>query len=267
MTLPDPGPWLITDPWFYAAAVPAVLLMGISKSGFGAGFGALATPLMALTIPVPQAAAIMLPLLAVMDGLGFLALLRHADRRLLRLLLPAGLAGSMIGWASFGWLAPTTVAGIVGALTLMFVVHRLWVRAQAAPATGDAAAVPDLGPRARGLGWLLGAASGFTSFVAHAGSPPVTAWMMPMRLQPVTYTATLAVFFAVVNLSKWVPYGLLGLIDVRNLATSLVLMPLAPLGVWAGLRLARRVSPVWFWRLVLAGMTLTGIKLLADAWR
>jgi len=81
----------MADPWFYVAAVPAVLLMGISKSGFGAGFGALATPLMALTIPVPQAAAIMLPLLAVMDGLGFLALIRHADRGLLRLLLPAGL--------------------------------------------------------------------------------------------------------------------------------------------------------------------------------
>ena len=30
---------LITDPFFYAVAAPAVLLMGISKSGFGAGFG------------------------------------------------------------------------------------------------------------------------------------------------------------------------------------------------------------------------------------
>jgi uncharacterized membrane protein YfcA len=54
---------MITDPWFYAIAVPAVLLMGLSKSGFLGGFGALATPLMALAVPVPQAAAIMLPLL------------------------------------------------------------------------------------------------------------------------------------------------------------------------------------------------------------
>ena len=54
---------VIEDPAFYAVAVPAVLLMGLAKSGFGAGFGALATPLMALAIPVPQAAAIMLPLL------------------------------------------------------------------------------------------------------------------------------------------------------------------------------------------------------------
>ena len=54
---------LVSDPFFYAVAVPAVVLLGISKSGFGAGFGALAVPLMALAIPVPQAAAILMPLL------------------------------------------------------------------------------------------------------------------------------------------------------------------------------------------------------------
>jgi uncharacterized protein len=35
---------LIADPWFYAAAIPAVLLMGLSKSGFLMGFGSMATP-------------------------------------------------------------------------------------------------------------------------------------------------------------------------------------------------------------------------------
>ena len=60
---------MINDPWFYAAAVPAILLVGVSESGFGAGFGSLGLPLMAMAVPVPQAAAIMLPLLAVMDFL------------------------------------------------------------------------------------------------------------------------------------------------------------------------------------------------------
>ncbi len=41
---------VISDPFFYAVAVPAVLLLGISKSGFGAGFGSLAVPLMALAM-------------------------------------------------------------------------------------------------------------------------------------------------------------------------------------------------------------------------
>ena len=36
--------FLITDPYFYAVTIPAVLLLGISKSGFGAGFGSWRCP-------------------------------------------------------------------------------------------------------------------------------------------------------------------------------------------------------------------------------
>ena len=67
-----------------------------------------------------------------------------------------------------------------------------------------------------------------------------------------------------VNLSKWIPYGLLGLLDWRNMATSLVLLPLAPLGVWIGVRLARRIGQVLFYRFLYIGMFLTGVKLLWD---
>jgi uncharacterized protein len=56
----------------------------------------------------------------------------------------------------------------------------------------------------------------------------------------------------------------LGLLDVRNMATSLVLLPLAPVGVWVGVRLARRISQVLFYRFLYTGMFLTGVKLLWD---
>ena len=88
---------LITDPHFYAVAVPAALLMGLGKSGFASGIGALAVPLMALAVPVPQAAAIMLPLLLAADVMGLAQLVRHCDWRLVRLLLPPGLVGVVAG--------------------------------------------------------------------------------------------------------------------------------------------------------------------------
>lgn len=249
-------PPVITDPAFYAVAVPAVLLMGVSKSGFGAGFGALAVPLMALAVPVPQAAAILLPLLLVMDVLGLAALVKEADRDLLRLLLPAGLLGTVIGTVLFGLLPAHVVAGVVGALTLLFLAQRLFFPAHA-----------DAPPPPRWLGFALGTASGFTSFVAHAGGPPVSVYLLPLRLQPVVFTATMAVFFAAVNASKWVPYAWLGLIDLTNMATSVVLMPLAPLGVWLGVRFVRRVDQRLFYRLIHLGMFLTGAKLLWDGLR
>ena len=86
-----------------------------------------------------------------------------------------------------------------------------------------------------------------------------------MRLSPVKFTATMAFFFFVINLSKWIPYAWLGLLDTRNMATSLVLLPFAPIGVWVGVKLARRIQQALFYRLVYLGMFLTGVKLVWDA--
>jgi uncharacterized membrane protein YfcA len=54
---------------------------------------------------------------------------------------------------------------------------------------------------------------------------------------------------------------------MRNFATSLELMPLAPSGVWIGVRISRRIDPVLFYRLMYAGIFLTGCKLLWDGLR
>lgn len=245
---------MITDPFFYAVALPAVLLLGISKSGFGAGFGSLAVPMMALAVAVPQAAAILMPVLLVMDVLGMAAFRKDFDLRLLRFLLPWGLLGIVIGALLFRLLDAHLVAGLVGVFTLLFLAQRLLF-----PPRADSVAPP------RWVGALLTATSGFTSFIAHAGGPPINAYVIPMRLSPVRFTATMAFFFFVINLAKWIPYGWLGLLDTRNMLTSLVLLPVAPIGVWVGVRLARRIQPGLFYRLVYLGMFLTGCKLVWDA--
>lgn len=247
---------LIADPWFYVVAVPALLLIGLSKSGFASGFGSLAVPMMGLVIPVPQAAAIMLPLLMVMDAAALHQLWRHADRALLRFLLPWGLLGSLLGFALFGLLSSKAVAGFTGALTLAFLAHRLLWRRMAGPR-----------PTPRWVGAVCATASGVTSFVAHAGGPPVSAYLLPLRLSPLAFSGFGAVFFAVLNLSKWGPYASLGLIDGQNMATAALLVPLAPLGVWAGAWMTHRVSAAAFYRLAYAGMFCTGVKLLWDGLR
>jgi uncharacterized membrane protein YfcA len=244
---------LITDWTFYAVAIPAVLLMGISKSGFGSGFGSLAVPIMALAITVPQAAAIMMPILFVMDVMGLAAFRRHIDFKLIRFLVPLGLVGTVIGTLSFRLLDTRLVAGIVGIFTLLFLAQRLLF-----PPRADSTAPP------KWAGALLTVTSGFTSFVSHAGGPPISAYIIPMRLPPLVFTATMAVFFFVINLSKWIPYGWLGLLDLRNMSTSLALMPFAPIGVLVGVRMAHRIKPELFYRLIYLGMLLTGCKLVYD---
>ena len=116
---------LVTDPYFYAVAIPAVLLLGVSKSGFGAGFGSLAVPMMALAVTVPQAAAILMPILLVMDLMGLAAFRKHWDKDLIKFLVPLGLVGTVVGTLLFKMLDARTVAGIVGVCTLLFLAQRL----------------------------------------------------------------------------------------------------------------------------------------------
>lgn len=243
----------ITDPFFYAVAIPAVLLLGLSKSGFGAGFGALAVPLMALAVPVPQAAAILMPLLLVMDLQGIAVFRNDKNTSFLKLTIPFGLLGTLLGFLLFKVLSAKVVAMLVGILTLLFLAQKLMF---APKANGIAANKP--------LGAFLATISGFTSFVAHAGGPPIQAYAIPLRMPPLMFTATMSYQFFVINLSKWIPYAFLGLLDWKNAMTSLLLLPLAPIGVTIGVKIAKIIQPNLFYKLVYIGMFLTGIKLIYD---
>ena len=245
----------ITDPWFYATAIPAVLLMGMSKSGFASGMGSMAVPLMALSISVPDAAAILMPLLLVMDVMSVTAMRKEVDIPLIRFTIPFALLGTVLGTLLFGWLDARYVAGVVGVVTLFFLIQRLFGTRK------DNERTPP-----RWVGAVLSVTSGFTSFLAHAGGPPIQAYVLPMRLTPLVYSATMACYFFAVNFSKWIPYGFLGLLDLRNLFTSVLLMPFAPAGVWLGLSLSKKIRPHLFYQLIHVGMFLTAVKLIWDGW-
>ena len=244
----------MADPWFYGVAIPAVVILGISKSGFGSGLGSIAVPLMAMVVSVPAAAAILMPVLLVLDLLSIHAFRKDYDKDLLKWLIPWSIFGVFLGYLSFKTLDSRWVSGIVGICTLLFLVQRVYfpkAKLFSAPT--------------KRAGILLTITSGFTSFLAHAGGPPINAYMLPLNLAPMRFAATLAVLFTFVNLSKWLPYGLLGLLDTQNMMTSLTLLPFAPIGVWLGVRWAKKMKPDLFFKLVHVGMFLTGLKLLWDA--
>jgi len=250
---------LITDPWFYAVAIPAVLLFAISKGGFGGGLGVMAVPLMALVISPLQAAAILLPILCVMD---LVALWKFRGKWIwpeLRVLLPASLIGISVGALLFEYMSASVVRLIVGVVAIIFTLH-YWVNKRRA----DSATLRDY-PRSYGI---LGASvAGFTSFVAHAGGPPVSMYLLRRPLDRTDFAATAIVFFAVVNYVKLIPYAWLGQFDTNNLATSAALVILAPIGVTIGAWLHRRVSDRFFFAFVYLLLFIVGLKLVYDGVR
>lgn len=245
---------MITDPLFYMAAIPGVLLAGLAKGGFGGSFGMLAVPLMALVISPVQAAAIMLPILICMDVVGLIAWRGTFDGRSIRLILPAAILGIAIGWATAAWVTEAHVRLIIGAVVLLFCVDYV--------VGGAKRAEPRPHNRVKASIW--GTLTGFTSFVSHAGGPPFQMYLLPLRLDPKVFAGTAIIVFAVINAVKVVPYFLLGQFSPANLGTSAVLLPLAPLATLVGVWSIKRIRPDAFYKVIYVALFLASLKLIWD---
>lgn len=246
---------LITDPTFYLAAIPAVVLVGLAKGGLGGAMGFLGVPLMALVISPVQAAAIMLPILVMMDVVSLWSWRGFYDRRTLAIMLPGALVGIAIGWLTAAMVTADMVRLILGIVTFLFVLRWL-VQLVAGSGRATSHSVP--------LGAFWGTVSGFTSFVAHAGGPPYQVYTLPQRLDPKLFTGTSVIFFSVVNAVKLAPYFALGQFDSVNLGTSLALLPLAPLATLAGAYVVKRMKAEVFYPLTYATVLVVSLKLLWD---
>ncbi|HAQ85773.1 MAG TPA: hypothetical protein DCR78_04955, partial [Pseudomonas sp.] len=104
--------------------------------------------------------------------------------------------------------------------------------------------------------------AGFTSFVAHAGGPPIMMHLLPQQLDKLRYVATINLFFLMTNAIKLIPYAALGQFSRENLLLSLTLAPVVPFGVWAGLWLHKRIDHKLFYRIARLGMLLAGLQLI-----
>ncbi|MEX0347466.1 MAG: sulfite exporter TauE/SafE family protein [Rhizobiaceae bacterium] len=246
---------LLYDPWFYAAAVPAVALVGLSKGGLGGATALIGVPLMALVLPPVQAAAVMLPILVVMDMFALWSWRGYRDMETLKHLLPGGMLGITIGWLTAAFVTAAMIKLIVGVIALVFAARWYLDRARGRRQVRAHSMV-------RGTFWGTGA--GFTSFVAHAGGPPYQIYALPFDHDPKIYTGTSTIFFAIVNAVKLVPYFALGQFDATNLAASAILLPIAPIAILAGVMIVRRMNREVFYPFMYAMIVLVGLKLTWD---
>ncbi|MBU0556592.1 MAG: sulfite exporter TauE/SafE family protein [Alphaproteobacteria bacterium] len=244
------------DPFYIVCAVIAVVISGLAKGGFS-GAGSLAMPIMALAIDPVSAAAILLPILIVQDVVGVWAFRRTWDGEVLAVMIPGMAVGVALGYLFSAQVSANAVLGVLGAISILFGLQRLWIE------RGHAITLPSNSPR--WLGALFGVASGFTSHIAHAGSPPFQMWVLPRRLPRDTLIGTTAIAFAVMNWLKVPAYAALGQFTPANLLATAVLIPLALISTMLGVKLVRRVDPERFYVLIYLLMILLGFKLLADA--
>jgi uncharacterized protein len=241
--------------WILVAGL-AALLVGLSKGGLSMA-GALGTPVLALVMSPVKAAALLLPIFVVSDWFGLYAYRREFDRRNLRILIPAGIAGVGIGWLSASVVSERGVGLLIGIIGIAFCLNA-W-RRRHRPSPPRPADVP------RGLLW--GTIAGFTSFVSHSGGPPYQVYVLPQKLPKMVFAGTTTITFAAINFVKLLPYWQLGQLEAANLKVSLLLMPVAVAGTFAGVRLVRIIPERAYFVFIHVALFVLSLKLVADAAR
>lgn len=245
---------MITDLLFYCVALPAVFFDGVSKGGFGGGLGVIAVPMMALAIAPAQAAAIMLPLLVIMDIFNVWSYRGRWNRREAVMIIGFAAIGIAIGGLSFHALNENTIRIILGVISVVFAANWTLRQLIRKPQPQQPFSVTK--------GGACSTVAGFTSFIAHAGGPPLSLYLLPRHLEKTEYQATTALIFGVTNVFKLVPYALLGQLSVQNITTSMALLPVGLVGVVAGIYAHQRLSQRWFYITIYSLLWLLGIKLL-----
>ena len=227
-------------------------LTGVSKGGFAGGFGTLSVPLMALAIDPIAAAGLLLPLLIVMDGLAVKAWWGRQNWAEVKRLIPGMAIGVVVATLVADSLDADHVRLVLGGISLLFVAYMLFKPAVSRPISTVWA-------------WPAGIATGITSFIAHAGAPPMNLYLVPRRLDKTSFIATTTLVFAAVNLMKLPPYLWLGEINTTSIWASLALVPVAWLGIRSGVWLHHRVNERLFYRVVILAMAIVGVQLILKA--
>jgi uncharacterized protein len=242
-----------SDLIFYAAALPAVILTGLSKGGF-AGVSMAALPLMALVMAPLQAAAIILPVLMAQDVVTVWNYRNSFDRKLLAHLLPGAFVGIGLAWLTASFVTDAYVRLAVGVIAVAFCLDT-WISRRK---SGEQR------PHNPVSATLLGTTSGFTSFMANAGGAPFIAYALPRAATKELLAGTGGIYFCLVNIVKLPPYLMLGQFTRETLWLSATLLPVAIAANLAGIWLVRRISPSAFFRAILIITFVIGLKLIAD---
>jgi uncharacterized protein len=252
---------VVTDPLFYLLAVPSVILLGLGKGGF-AGLGMISVPLLTLSVPTLQAAAILLPILITQDAISVWTYRRAWSAWNLKVLMPGAIIGMAAGTMFASYVSNAAIELAVGVIGLSFVLYR-WIGRWLWPALVRAEK-PSRPHAALGVFW--GSLAGFMSLLVNVGAPPYQIHILPQRLDKLTFVGTTVIFFAFMNLMKIAPYFLLGQFSTRNFATSAALLPLAVAANYFGIWLVRRTPTEPFYRITYLLMFSISLTLLWQGW-
>lgn len=240
------------DLYFYLFASIGVILFGIAKGGFAGPIAILSIPVMSLSMSPITAAAILLPVLLVMDVVAMYIYWNKWDVKNIKIILPPAMIGILIGTLTFGFISEDIIRIIIGCIAIIFILMSLLQQ-------NNKFIKPT---KNKGLFWSL--IGGYTSFIIHSGGTPINFYLLPQKLNKTTYVGTMTLAFLIINLVKLIPYYYLDQLIVSNIKTSLILSPLAPISIYLGYYLHKKINEKIFYFFIYVFLGIGGLKLIYD---
>lgn len=264
----------------WGVVVAAVLLIGITKSGFGSGVGLMIVPMTALALAhIPgrgsQAAlGLLLPLLIVGDLIAvwqYRRLLLPADAAqrasaagigpIMRRLLPGTALGVIAGGLLLWWFHQHTQ--IVGSLmkieigleSILLVALHWWRQAR-----GEQTHLVPEPLRS----WVTGAFAAVSSTLAHAAGPIIAMYLLPLKLDRQRFVGVCAFYFFLLNTAKFPAYWASNQFQHAEFSFTVKFLPLVVIGALLGFWINKRISDKLFTKIVYLLTFLLGWYILYD---
>jgi uncharacterized membrane protein YfcA len=244
----------VNDPHYLMWAALAAGMVGLSKGGLPT-IGMLSVPILSLFMSPINAVVMLLPIYIISDMVGLWLYRKNFSAINLKILIPAGLGGVLVGWLTASLVSDAAVKMMVGLMGVGFVLNA-WIKRKNEQAAS---------PASWGRGSLWGAVAGFASFISHAGGPPFQVYLLPQKLPKIVFAGTSTLFFTAINLVKLAPYHQLRPYDTEQMMGAVVLIPFALIGTVVGAYLTRKIADEWFFKAVQIGLLAISLKLIADA--
>jgi len=239
---------------FFFTVVPAIILFGIAKSGLGGSIALISIPLMTIAMPLTNALGIILPILIFSDFIATYKYRKEYDFETLKLMVPFAAIGIFIGSLTFTFFSEELLKFIIGLMGFLFAGHYFFFKKNK-EAKSDKNFLK---------GGVCSTIAGFTSFCVHAGGTPTSLYLLPLRMKKEIYVGTRIIFFACLNLFKLPLYINLSMTNFETFKQSLILFPVALLGILIGYKLLKIIEEKLFYNILYTLIFITSTKLLYD---
>ena len=240
---------LDADQWFWV--ILCALFVGMAKTGV-AGIGMLIVPILATIFGGKSSAGILLPMLSMADVFAVSYYHRHAEWKYILKLLPATVAGVLIGVIVGNEVNDQQFKHMMAIIILVGLVIMIWrerTKAEAIPHNWIFSSIAG----------LLG---GFSTMIGNAAGAIMSIYFLSMMLPKNSFIGTGAWFFLIINLFK-IPFHVFnwGTIDMNTFTLDLAMLPAIMIGAFLGVKIVRYIPEKPYRIFIIVTTALAAIKL------